>query len=441
MADNKSPSQRKINKRIDNLNNYMDDLYSSVYSTRVDNKNDLDRIGDNIENNLDDIIASVNGQNVSDISNLIIRLQRKEGISADKAVKELEDLVSDRDLIDNISMENIFKYIQAENYQYDLILKYLPKLYQAIEIMKDCVLSSDNFTKNFVNVIGNKSNKEDLNIFNSKAKNILEKYKLQDLFEEMYLDTAIYGEYFLYLVPYKRAFERLQKRNQAAYKNVYTETVFESANFAKVKNNKALEQFSKDFVEEMQGSKGSVKLNIDPYGMIPQAVQEFANALELKNKYNKESICESYLSEDVGDPDANFRRGVAQNLQYGPVTQMPVDGFINRIDNAKIADINGAVMFKIPRENIIPCYIGDFCIGYIYFTFLNDYVTDKVLNSGLYNSITATNKVKEDEHAKQEDMLVAQIAASIGEQIDNKFINNNKDLKEEIYAILRYNVR
>ena len=127
-------------------------------------------------------------------------------------------------------MENIFKYIQAENYQYDLILKYLPKLYQAIEIMKDCVLSSDNFTKDFINVIANKSNKEDINIFNSKASNVVEKYKLQDLFEEMYLDTAIYGEYFLYLVPYKKAFERLLKRREAP--RTYRESVFEANKLA-----------------------------------------------------------------------------------------------------------------------------------------------------------------------------------------------------------------
>ena len=445
MADNNTPSVRRINRRLDNLNNYMNSLYTSVYSTRVDNKNDLNRIGDDIEDNLDDIISSVNGQNVSDISNLLIRLQRKSGVSSSKLYKELEDLVSDQQIIDNISLENVYKYIQSENYQYDLILKYLPKLYQAIELMKDCVLSSDNFTKDFVNIVSNKTNKEAINIFNSKADFVSKKYELQNLFEEMYLDTAIYGEYFLYLVPYKQAYERLMKRQNAP--KLYRESVFEPDKFITHHEKIILEtakmtsdDYSADFLKEVKESSGKVELFLDPYGMVPEAVEEYASALKLKDKVNSNSICESYLIESDGDGDNNFRRGVA-TLHYEPVTQMPVDGFIDRNGQGseKIKDMPGAVMFKIPRENIIPLYIGDFCIGYLYFNINNDFLTNKVISSGFYNSLTATSDLKEDLHAKETDALVAQIASNIGQQIDAKFINSNTDLKEEIYAILRYN--
>jgi hypothetical protein len=445
MADNNTPSVRRINRRLDNLNNYMNSLYSSVYSTRVDNKNDLNRIGDDIEDNLDDIISSVNGQNVSDISNLLIRLQRKSGVSSNRVYKELEDLISDQQIIDNISLENVYKYIQSENYQYDLILKYLPKLYQAIELMKDCVLSSDNFTKDFVNIVSNKTNKEAINIFNSKADFVSKKYELQNLFEEMYLDTAIYGEYFLYLVPYKQAYERLMKRQNAP--KLYRESVFEPDNFITHHEKIILEtakmtsdDYSADFLKEVKESSGKVELYLDPYGMVPEAIEEYTSALKLKEKVNSNSICESYLTESDGDGDNNFRRGVA-TLHYEPVTQMPVDGFIDRNGQGseKIKDMPGAVMFKIPRENIIPLYIGDFCIGYLYFNINNDFITNKVITSGFYNSLTATSDLKEDLHAKETDALVAQIASNIGQQIDAKFINSNTDLKEEIYAILRYN--
>lgn len=441
MPNNKqtTPSQRRINKRLDGLNTYMDNLYGSVYSTRVDNKNDLDRISDSIEKDIDDIIMSVNGQNVSDISNLIIRLQRKGNISSDKIMHQLEDIVSDKQLMDTISMENIFKYIQAENYQYETILKYLPKLYQALEIMKDSVLSSDNFTKDFINVIANKSNKEDINIFNSKADSILKKYKLQDLFEEMYMETAIYGEYFLYCVPYKKGFERLLKKRELGNGYITRECVYEASNFIKIKTNESiLKELSDKFIDEIKGSKAKVNLQIDTSGMIEEAVETFRKSQELLNKYNAESIYESYLQEADGTSDNNFRRGVA-TLKYEPITQMPVDGFITRDTSTKVNDINGAVMYKIPRENIIPCYIGEYCIGYLYFTVTNDYIMSRVTTSGLYNSLTASSEVKDQEHMKQQDMLVQQIAASIGEQIDAKFINNNTDLKEEIYSILRYN--
>ena len=43
------------------------------------------------------------------------------------------------------------------DYQYDLICRYLPKLLDALEIKRDTVLCSDNFDKNFVNPVSNKT--------------------------------------------------------------------------------------------------------------------------------------------------------------------------------------------------------------------------------------------------------------------------------------------
>ena len=74
--NNQQISSRKINKQIDNLNTTVDNLYNTVYSTRVDNQKDLDRITDNIDDNLNELLSSVNNQNVSNLSSLLIRLQR-----------------------------------------------------------------------------------------------------------------------------------------------------------------------------------------------------------------------------------------------------------------------------------------------------------------------------------------------------------------------------
>ncbi len=118
---NNGLSQRRLNKRLDSLKTTMNDLYSATYATRPDNRTDLDRITNSIEDNLDNLIASVNGQNVSDISNLIMRLQKSSGNALSEMNSRLEGLLTDSNLINNINMEGVYKYIQAENYQYDLI--------------------------------------------------------------------------------------------------------------------------------------------------------------------------------------------------------------------------------------------------------------------------------------------------------------------------------
>jgi hypothetical protein len=56
-----------------------------------------------------------------------------------------------------------------------------------------------------------------------------------------------------------------------------------------------------------------------------------------------------------------------------------------------------------------------------------------------YNSLLTSTEIKQTELDKQTDTIVQYIAAQLSDAIDAKFINNNIDLKNEIYAILRYN--
>ena len=446
----KNVSRRSINKRIDTLQNTMNDLYSSVYSTRTDNRQDMDRITTGIEDNLDDLLSAVNNQNISDISNLIIRLQRKGNNAVSQMNDQLNDLLVDKNVIDSINMENITKFIQAENYQYDLILKYVPKLYQALEIMKDNVLSSDNFTKDFINAVANKSSEEAENIFSNRSSKLIDKYEVQDLFEEMYMETAIYGEYFLYQVPYKTAFERLLKRKMAPttmkesleeHRKDYMSTskvIFESSTYdPKVK-------VPDEFLKMVREGEGKVVLKMDPYGIIPEAVQEVKTAQEKISQFT--SLTEAYMNEaglTVGGPDEQLRSGTAPLKNYNNALALSHDGMFAPIGDAKdkdikVRDISGCVMYKIPRENVIPLYIGDYCIGYYYFNIVNDNVNTQVLLGNTFNSLTSTSKIVQDEFEKQNDALVHHIASQLSQAIDSKFINSNVDLKEEIYAVLRY---
>ena len=458
MPDNKNNiTNRKINKRIDNLNTSVDNLYSSVFSTRVDNQKDLDRITDDIDSNLNDLLSSVNNQSISNISNLIIRLKQKNGYSIDKLNKQLESIATDNSIIDTFNMENITKYVQAENYQYDLILKYVPKLSEALDIMKDNVLSSDNFTKDFVNVIGNQTNEQLTNIFNSRSKKLIDKYNIQDLFEDMYIKTAKYGEYFLYLVPYKQAFERLMERKKAAYikesgndshisKRTTSKVIFESTKFTGFPDSDSNDPEMSSLIKSINESNSKVILNIDPYGIIPEAVSDVKIAQDKYTYFNntslKETFMESVLTEENNSTNGDFHRGVG-TLTYNTTLAMSNDGTINTTDanknDVKIKDMVGCVIYEIPRENIIPLYIGNYCIGYYYFNIANDYINKNVIMGNQYNSLLTSTEIKQTELDKQTDAIVQYIAAQLSDAIDAKFINNNIDLKNEIYAILRYN--
>ena len=456
-GNNITKPDRKVSKQLDSLNNSMKHLYQDIYSSRSSSKNDMNNIVSKIDDNVDDILSTVNNTSVSDLSNLYMRLQNKSG-SNSKTQEELrkatDELFSNQNILNSINMNNIQRYIQGEDYQYDLICKYMPKLEDALEIKKDNVLSSDNFTKDFINIISSKSNEDANKMFIDKANALKEKYKIQDLYDEIYDDASHYGEYFLYHVPYKTALKRLLDRKTSGANYIRQEsvdmgnsdlekiTLLSEASFVDPEStNDLAKKISSSMQDYLKSEKSSVNLYFDKNAMLPEVISYVSEQEKARSivKGLNESYSESAGSEKNTGSEEKFTGN--DKLQYKKLDIAP-DGFVNT--NGKditIKEIDGSVMHKIKRSDILPVYIGDYCVGYYHFNIANDSVNTSVMTGGFYNSLINNNKMKDDEFEQQNDLLVNSIASDISNQIDAKFINNNIDLKEEIYAILRYNDR
>lgn len=441
-------SIRKLDKRIDVLGKSIDQLYQGTYLSRMDNKKDMDSIANSIDDRMDSLLSKINNQNASDISNLYLRLQSKENGTTSELNKSIEGLFDEnKQIIDTLNVDNIRKSIQAEDYQYDLICKYMPKLEDALDIKKDNVLSSDNFTKEFINVTTGKSNKDAMQQFSDKADRVKKKYNFQDLFDEMCYEASKYGEYFLYHVPFKKALERLLYRKERlsrmgvkyesgkVVESIDSQVIFESASFnGDIGDSKKLDDV---FLKEIKS--GDMKINVifDDSMILAEPISAVEEAGKLKSKFT--SMTESYLYES----DSKSVLEISESgLKYeDDSNNLSSDGFVNKNEKQeKISnDMTGSVLYKIPRDEIFPVCIDRRAIGYINITVKNNYVENMVMNGYSYNSLTNNTKLMSDEFDKQNDMLVSYIAGMISEKIDAKFINANIDLKEQIFSILRYN--
>ena len=442
--DDVARSLAKVRKRLDVLDKRTDSAYQRTYVTRVDNKKDTDSITGQINDNLDDILMKINGQEVSDITNLYLRLKTKDTVGARDAQKQvynsIEELFdSSQQIMDTISLDAIRKSIQAYDYQIDLICKYMTKLEDALDIKKDSVLSSDNFTKEFVNVVSGKSSEIFINTFNDRATMIKDKYDVQNLFEEMYYKTSKYGEYFLYQVPYHRAFQRLLQRRQRFGQGIHYESgsVLFEASESSVKDLGLDEAFCK----ELSNNDMQVKIIFDDTGIIPEPIEKVKEIFA--TKANNVSLSESWTADDRKIFKEIVESGtVSEALSYddGDEGAGAFDGtFTNNVKGKLKEDIPGTVMYEIPRANCIPIYMNETPIGYIYIKVSNNYVDTMVMNGNTYNSLTTNLNIMADEFDRQNDLLVSHIATMMAEKIDAKFINSNLDLKEQIYAVLRYN--
>lgn len=427
---------KSISKRLDNINNRMKALYQDTYKTRVDNSRNMEDIINSIDDDIDSIMNKVNSRSSYDIANLCLRLQKKNGNSVEQINKSIEEIFNNDTLLNFVDVEYASRSIQAEDYQYDLLCKYIPDLEKALDIKKDCVLSSDNFTKEFINVISDRTGKDFIQQFNDRAILIKNKYAFQELCEEIYDDCSHYGEYFLYCVPYKKALERLLNRKSRYGNNLssgiqsyrYEQTIIESGKILLDEDYGC----SKSFVEQIDDSFG-VKLEFNHTGLLINAIDE----VELRNriKNSTESLTEEYILENTG----GSKRVSNSSGLIAP------DGFVEK-DSKKdrIKDIPGAVSYKIPRDEIFPICINDKTVlGYLNLEIKNDLLTGTVSEGGTFNSITSSrgNKLSEELFDQQTDLFIGQLAAQISEKIDAQFINANIDLANEIYSILRYNDR
>lgn len=473
-------SFRAANRKIDQLSDRLDVMYRDMHLTSPADKDQLDRITSDLSKSVNDILSSNSDvQSIPDISQLYSRIQRKTNVGVpgiNNVTTDLMDIMSNQALMNTMMADpEINRYIRAKDLQIDMILKYMPKLKEALNIKKDNVLSSDNFNKTFLNPTTKESTTvEESNTFAKKAKALIEKYDLETRFEEIYNDTAKYGEQFVYIVPYKTAIERLMDKTNKANITGYETSIFESTTLIEggkvlAKNNTEITQTELNEINN-DSFNGNVTLTFNNTGILEDVLLGYKRAEDIIQKNKGMSLYEAFSAEmeilkegeesirqmsDTGKAidttgirtnkirpatRTSMDRITPDNLEYDKMYQHANDGLIydKGLDTSKIKDIPGCVFRVLKHENVIPIYIENVCLGYYYIEFkYNDPNEDLDRSKLVLNNTfdTIHKKDMKDDH----DIVLKYIASKISQSIDAKFINNNQDLKEEIYIILKYN--
>ena len=446
---------RKVNKKLDSIDSSMDDLYKYTYSSRSDNKNNMNSIVNSIDDSIDAIMNKSNGVKISDMSNLYMRILKKKGVPNTSIINSAMELFSDSNILNSLSAnQDINGHIYAEDYQYDMICKYMPSIETALDIKKDNVLSSDNFSKEFITIESSMLSDDKQKVFNDNIKTIEQKYKFQDICEEMYQRASKYGECFLYIVPYHIAMERLLKQNNnLTNSRLYNESmktkqastvIFESSNMdTELKSN--LKNIDAKFE-----SNSSVNLIFNDSAILSTPVMERKTADSVRKKSKLSSLSEAFniLNEaKKEDPSVTYQSVFKTNKSKDGIENGINDGLIvnggTKADNIKINETNGCVVSFIERGDIIPIYMDNLCVGYYHFLFnMNSELNACVHgfpNGGSAPIFGATDNNLNAQQDMTSDVLLAYISQKISDSIDSHFINANQDLKEEIYAILKYN--
>ena len=462
--DNKRSSNGIIKKLSDTVQNNLDYLYQKTYYSQPTNKQDLDTVKNKLDASIDNIVAT-NRNNTGNgtMSTLYSRIQQTPTLGGpnDENAKKLEELINDNQVIESGLMGFINNTTTIFDYdnKIDTILKYMPKLVEALETRKDNVLSADHFSKDFINITSSNINSETAT-YNEHIKYIKETYKIQELVDEIYDNAAKYGEAFVYIVPYKKAVVRLlrNKNNIRADLNIKEGTIFtESGNMGmdKLPTGLTAEDFSAagygDIqVEFSRGSINSIVENTVKFEKSAKLLNEMSLNYEGVN-LSEETINEA--AENVRDVvKGQFDRTIKDDLSFEGFDDRGQDGLVdkNKINKKKGKDdkyvnVPGTIIRILERKHVIPIYIDEYCFGYYYievegpYNPVGDYdkMQDPTMSLKGSNSILSTNSMM-DQTQKQNN-IIRYLSNQISNLIDAKFINTNQDLRQEIYTILKYN--
>lgn len=461
--DEKKRSSTSIINRLSNtIQNSLDNLYSKTYYSQASNKQDLETIKNKLDSSIDNIV-SVNMDNTGrgTMSTLYSRIQQ-QGSSIKPGNKEggqsLESLINDSQVIEAGLMGFINDTTTVFDYdnKIDTILKYMPRLQEALDTRKDNVLSADHFSKDFINVTSS-SITNDSETYNEHIKFIKETYKFQDLTDEIYDQASKYGEAFVYVVPYKKAVARLlkQKNNTRAELDIKEHTIItESGNIE-------MDKLPKEITPEMFEQAGLNNIQLECYtGAINSVVENIMRFEKASSSLNEMSLNyegADFSEETIEESANNIRDVVKGRFQKTIKDDLSFEGFDDRgqeglVDKAKkkskddkYINVPGTIVKILERKHVIPIYIENYCFGYYYievdgpYNPVGDYdkMQDPTMSLKGSNSILSTNSTL-DQSTKQNN-IIRYIANQISNFIDAKFINANQDLRNEIYTILKFN--
>lgn len=478
MANKNKPSRRGYSKDVANIantiSNTMNSLYRSTYMTTPQNKNSVDNLGYQINKSIDNIVGrNMDIVGVPSVSKLYSRLI-DDNAETKNLMEDLQTMFDSGTVTDDlysVFMSN--RYLKELDNEIDTVCKYMPDLEESLAVQKDCVLSADHFSKDFLNITMSGIDNSDLDVFNDRIKEIKRKYNLPAFIEEVYDDTSKYGEVFIYRVPYALAIGRLLGSKQdldlkapSSLKESYNNQQNDTFNLKLVKDKFSVFNTGNGsiiYTESMASSSKTkddmtltpsilkdkeefnLSIEICTSNIIESIVLNSQNGLIKKDKISESSTYTQFINEaNAKDIQASGNIDIGINRADNIIGS---DGLISDNRGQKIVKVKapGCVISKLDRDRVIPCYIDDLCMGYYYLELktLDDSESfmgfKNILGDPLTNMRGDHRTTFNSVDTQRQDQTLKYISGQLSKLIDKKFVNSNQDLSREIYMILKHN--
>lgn len=446
MANNKKPNiLRSTISILSTMQSMLDNIKKDTYKSPDLNNKDMDNIVSSLSKNIDDIITNSYGDNsISSVSKMISRIDSSGGDNINKSLEEALERLEGKGNVNIFDLYTQNLWIKKFDKEVDTVIKYMPRLKEALSCLKDCVLSADHFSKEYLKFKSNNIKNDQLTNFYRNIEYIKDRYDMNYLYEKIYNNTSYYGETFVYIVPYKKEIAKLLNRKSNISNSNVKMPFIESVYI----NESSIDEEDKELTTIFKDNNINISINIES-GCISSIYKDYALIEEAYESKNYKSFTEQYseiLNETSNEkldkliPD-DFSIPDDVNDAYRSKSS---DGLITT--NKKITPdqlhIQGCIVKILERSNIIIIHINGIVIGYLYFEFTNESHVDNIMSKARSIGADTVSPFMRNEYNRENDnndRLLSYISNTISKSIDKNFVNANQDLAEEIYMILKHN--
>lgn len=443
-----------IMSKLWSIRKQMNGVYRDTYSTDPSTKDELDRIGSDIEDHISKILTRNGNDNIADISHLYAVANLRNTLDDKKYTTKVVDFFQDKTVTDQLLtsyLEN--KWVIELDREIEVVLKYMPKLREALDAIKDSVLTADNFDKEYLTFNSPNIGRDDSKTFLEEIEAIKKQYKLYDKVEKWYDNTSKYGEQFVYKVPYNKAYATLMNRRSetgfsgmAAYRTGIREAslITEGAMPNKFGNNEEMTTLFNSCKDSIPEGLDNIKVEIVRDSVLDSVCNESTQMRKMISIAEHASVMESKIDKVL--PDEMF--DIPDNIKdkKDSTSQDGIVGITKDRYDENSFKVPGMLIKELKHENVIMLYMDDICLGYYYIEFIDKYgasvFQDNLFQRKSLSSVGYSAGVKfEDEQNTRSatDDLMKYLSYAITSNLDDKFINNNPKLRREIYAVLKYN--
>ena len=448
---------------------------SSLLDRFTSSDRDVETMNDKISTHTFAYMNKIKATTGDDISKFLNKtLQNTYNIGgANTTVRSTQDLFNTDS--NNFGAFFFERYKNINNQYEDLriITEFLFELNEAVTTMRDNIIGADDMVSMISRELKFKDAIDTGNDEHRNATSSIERvekdYQLKEKLKNIIIPGVLtYGNFFVYIIPYKDVFAQFNHNRKLDVANGYikesatTESYFihpvlenaypnqdvkfQATTKVQIKPSPVVESITEKFNEIYTGEGSTVKKQTPQ-----QIAEDFKDILEnieicdrdiplmessdlsvFANTNLRDEALKAYRKVSKPDNRAPFQKGGAMTSDSVIDTSQEVD----KDDVNEYKDIPGIFMKLYEPERIIRVYVMDSCIGYyvLYETF-GEVRNSILLNSSLNRTNIAFAQVKKKE---LDDEVINVIADSICQSIDKKYVAANPQFKELMVNAISY---